>query len=162
MEATKLKLTVCVCVCPGTGAAVWDVRVALCNCSSPVRVDQEGAAERSGGSGGEQCSNFLSGGCYLRLTPPTPQLGAGVSLPGVLAATCGASVTLTDLPACLESCRRSCRANGLQQVAVMGLTWGEVSPDLVALQVDVILGSDVFYDPPGGFSRATPLLVAVG
>lgn len=130
--------------------------MALCNSSGPVCVDQEGAIERSGGSGGEQCSHFLLGGCDLRLTPPTPQLGAGVSLPGVLAATCGACVTLTDLPACLESCRRSCRANGLQQVAVLGLTWGEVSPDLVALQVDVILGSDVFYDPPGRFSRATP------
>lgn len=79
------------------------------------------------------------------------ELGAGVSLPGVLAAACGACVTLTDAPSCLESCRRSCRANGLQQVAVVGLTWGEVSPELVALlapRVDVILGSDVFYDPP--------------
>lgn len=77
----------------------------------------------------------------------------------MLAAACGACVTLTDAPPCLESCRRSCRANGLQQVAVVGLTWGEVSPELVALlapRVDVILGSDVFYEPPGGFSRATP------
>lgn len=125
--------------------------MALCDSSCPVRVDQEGAAEGSRGSGGEWCSHFLSGGCDLKLTLPAPQLGAGVSLPGILAATCGACVTLTDVPACLESCRRSCSANGLQQVAVVALTWGEVSPDLVALQVDVILGSDVFYDPPGEF-----------
>lgn len=130
--------------------------MALCDGSGPVRVDQERAAERSGSSGGEWCSHFLSVRCGLRLTPPTPQIGAGVSLPGVLAAACGACVTLTDMPACLESCRRSCRANGLPQVAVVGLTWGEVSPELVALQVDVILGSDVFYDPPGESSKATP------
>lgn len=123
----------------------------MCNSPGPVRVDKEGATEGSVGSGGKWCSYFLSGGFGLKLTTPTPQLGAGVSLPGVLAATCGSCVTLTDVPACLESCRRSCRANGLQQVAVVGLTWGEVSPALVALQVDVILGSDVFYDPTGKF-----------
>lgn len=79
------------------------------------------------------------------------ELGAGVSLPGVVAARCGAHVTLTDSsdwPLCLQNCRRSCEANGLQGVGVMGLTWGEVSPDLLLLpSVDVILGSDVFYEP---------------
>ncbi|XP_029944883.1 histone-arginine methyltransferase METTL23 [Salarias fasciatus] len=79
------------------------------------------------------------------------ELGAGVSLPGVVAARCGARVTLTDdsdWPLCLQNCRRSCEANGLQGVGVLGLTWGEVSPDLLLLPaVDVILGSDVFYEP---------------
>ncbi|KAI3359816.1 hypothetical protein L3Q82_013819 [Scortum barcoo] len=79
------------------------------------------------------------------------ELGAGVSLPGVVAARCGAKVILSDsakTPQCLDNCRRSCEANGLQDVAVLGLTWGEVSPDLVLLpKLDVILGSDVFYDP---------------
>ncbi|XP_008299164.1 histone-arginine methyltransferase METTL23 [Stegastes partitus] len=79
------------------------------------------------------------------------ELGAGVGLPGVVAASCGAAVILSDSsdkPSCLQNCRRSCDANGLQEVALVGLTWGEVSPDLVLLpRLDIILGSDVFYDP---------------
>ncbi|XP_041939102.1 methyltransferase-like protein 23 [Alosa sapidissima] len=79
------------------------------------------------------------------------ELGAGVSLPGVVAARCGAAVILSDsaeLPRCLDNCRRSCEANGLRGVSVVGLTWGEVSPDLIALPLlHVILGSDVFYEP---------------
>lgn len=69
----------------------------------------------------------------------------------MLAARCGAKVILSDsdkTPLCLENCRRSCEANGLADVLVLGLTWGEVSPDLVLLpKLDVILGSDVFYEP---------------
>ncbi|KAM8796864.1 histone-arginine methyltransferase METTL23 [Eudromia elegans] len=79
------------------------------------------------------------------------EIGAGVSLPGLVAAKCGAEVTLSDseeLPPCLESCRRSCLLNGLPHVPVLGLTWGRVSPQLLALvPVDIILGSDVFFDP---------------
>ncbi|KFW84264.1 Methyltransferase-like 23, partial [Manacus vitellinus] len=44
--------------------------------------------------------------------------------------------------------RRSCLSNHLPHVPVIGLTWGRVSPELLALApVDVILGSDVFFDP---------------
>ncbi|XP_046874816.1 methyltransferase-like protein 23 isoform X2 [Hypomesus transpacificus] len=79
------------------------------------------------------------------------ELGAGVSLPGVVAAKCGAQVILSDsaeIPLCLENCRRTCSTNDLAAVRVVGLTWGEISPDLVLLPpVDVILGSDVFYEP---------------
>ncbi|KAG7504768.1 hypothetical protein JOB18_016546 [Solea senegalensis] len=79
------------------------------------------------------------------------ELGAGVSLPGVVAALCGAQVILSDnarIPLCLENCRRSCEVNGLSDVVVIGLTWGEISPDLVLLpKLDIILGSDVFYEP---------------
>ncbi|CAJ1075621.1 methyltransferase-like protein 23 isoform X1 [Xyrichtys novacula] len=79
------------------------------------------------------------------------ELGAGVSLPGVVAAKCGAKVILSDnaqTPLCLENCRRSCEANSLHDVQVLGLSWGEISPDLVQLpKLDVILGSDVFYEP---------------
>lgn len=71
----------------------------------------------------------------------------------MVAATCGAKVILTDsaeTPSCLENCRRSCDANGLHQVTVVGVTWGEVSPELILLpELDIILGSDVFYDPQG-------------
>lgn len=81
------------------------------------------------------------------------QLGAGVSLPGVVAAKCGAHVILSDsaeLPLCLRNCRRSCDINNLTDVPVIGLTWGRVSPELLSLPpVDIILGSDVFYEPEG-------------
>ncbi|XP_075998851.1 histone-arginine methyltransferase METTL23 [Genypterus blacodes] len=79
------------------------------------------------------------------------ELGAGVSLPGVVAAKCGAKVILSDstkTPLCLENCRRSCEANSLPDVCVLGLTWGQVLPDVVLLpKLDIILGSDVFYEP---------------
>ncbi|XP_045576237.1 histone-arginine methyltransferase METTL23 [Salmo salar] len=79
------------------------------------------------------------------------ELGAGVSLPGVVAAKCGAQVILSDsaeLPLCLENCRRTCEVNELPNVLVVGITWGEVSPDLLRLPpLDIILGSDVFYEP---------------
>jgi hypothetical protein len=80
-------------------------------------------------------------------------LGAGTALPGVLAALCGAQVTLSDsaiLPHCLEQCRRTCEANNLlDSVKIIGLTWGLFLSNLTKLkdQVDLILGSDCFYDP---------------
>lgn len=71
----------------------------------------------------------------------------------MVAARCGAKVILTDLaeaPSCLENCRRSCQANGVRDMVVLGLTWGDLSPDLILLpKLDLILGSDVFYDPEG-------------
>ncbi|EHA99398.1 hypothetical protein GW7_06412, partial [Heterocephalus glaber] len=80
-----------------------------------------------------------------------PQIGAGVSLPGILAAKCGAEVILSDsseLPHCLEICRQSCQMNNLPQVDVVGLTWGHLSQDLLALPPqDIILASDVFFEP---------------
>ncbi|KAM6050031.1 histone-arginine methyltransferase METTL23 [Theristicus caerulescens] len=79
------------------------------------------------------------------------EVGAGVSLPGLVAAKCGAEVVLSDgeeLPRCLRSCRRSCLANGLPRLPVLGLTWGRLAPALLALApLDIILGSDVFFDP---------------
>ena len=62
-------------------------------------------------------------------------------------------MTLSDscqLPRCLENCRASCNVNGLDKVKVIGITWGQISPDLMELeQVDIILGSDCFYDTKG-------------
>ncbi|XP_063816505.1 histone-arginine methyltransferase METTL23 isoform X2 [Pseudophryne corroboree] len=79
------------------------------------------------------------------------EVGAGVSLPGVVAAKCGADVVLSDsaaLPQCLENCHRSCAQNNLAGIPVIGLTWGEISPDLLTLPpIDIVLGSDVFYEP---------------
>ncbi|XP_030064025.1 histone-arginine methyltransferase METTL23 [Microcaecilia unicolor] len=79
------------------------------------------------------------------------EIGAGVSLPGVVAAKCGGEVILSDsaeLPQCLENCHQSCQMNGILEVPVIGLTWGNIAPDLLALPpLDIILGSDVFYEP---------------
>ncbi|XP_006145793.1 methyltransferase-like protein 23 isoform X1 [Tupaia chinensis] len=79
------------------------------------------------------------------------EIGAGVSLPGILAAKCGAKVILSDspeLPHCLEICRQSCQMNHLPEVPVVGLTWGHISKDLLALPPqDIILASDVFFEP---------------
>lgn len=44
------------------------------------------------------------------------ELGAGTSLPGVVAAKCGANVTLSDcsrFTKCLENCRTSATTNGV-------------------------------------------------
>ncbi|XP_072024712.1 histone-arginine methyltransferase METTL23-like [Amphiura filiformis] len=78
------------------------------------------------------------------------EVGAGTSLPGVVASKCGAKVILSDdarLPKCLENCRKSCSANGLVGVEVVGITWGRFSADVISLPaVDVVLASDCFYD----------------
>nr|XP_005993262.1 PREDICTED: methyltransferase-like protein 23 isoform X2 [Latimeria chalumnae]XP_014342261.1 PREDICTED: methyltransferase-like protein 23 isoform X2 [Latimeria chalumnae] len=79
------------------------------------------------------------------------EIGAGVGLPGIVAAKCGAKVILSDRavqPHCLENCRRSCRLNNLTEIPVIGITWGQISPELLLLPpVDIIFGSDVFYEP---------------
>nr|XP_022318895.1 methyltransferase-like protein 23 [Crassostrea virginica] len=78
------------------------------------------------------------------------ELGSGTSLPGILAAKCGGDITLSDsedFPHCLENCRKSCQANGLPDIPVIGITWGRFNDALLNLSpVDVILGSDCFYD----------------
>ncbi|XP_021483419.1 histone-arginine methyltransferase METTL23 [Meriones unguiculatus] len=79
------------------------------------------------------------------------EIGAGVSLPGILAAKCGAEVILSDspeFPHCLDMCWQSCQMNNLPQVQVVGLTWGHISKDLLSLPPqDIILASDVFFEP---------------
>ncbi|KAJ6660428.1 hypothetical protein lerEdw1_017852 [Lerista edwardsae] len=79
------------------------------------------------------------------------EIGAGVSLPGIVAAKCGAEIILSDkaeLPQCLDNCHRSCQMNNLSGIHVVGLTWGQMSPSLLTLPpVDIILASDVFFEP---------------
>ena len=79
------------------------------------------------------------------------ELGSGTALPGVLAALCGANVTLTDgeqFPNCLENCLKTCAVNGLTNVHTTALTWGSFSKNLLELpNFDFIFGSDCFYDP---------------
>ncbi|WVZ11622.1 hypothetical protein V8G54_016152 [Vigna mungo] len=100
------------------------------------------------------------------------ELGAGTSLPGLVAAKLGARVTLTDNSTRLEVCdvdeiwkknfvvhsldsypvldnmRRVCELNKLE-CNVMGLTWGVWDAPLFSLQPTLILGADVLYDSNG-------------
>uniref|UniRef100_A0A6I8RL34 Methyltransferase-like 23 n=1 Tax=Xenopus tropicalis TaxID=8364 RepID=A0A6I8RL34_XENTR len=143
----------------GAGLSVRHVCVALCRRAGAVSlVSPEGSAKQKGVGGiwllayGLPCIIRLQGTPErLPLYPVSLQVGAGVSLPGVLAAKCGAKVILSDsaeLPQCLENCRRSCNWNNITGVPVVGLTWGEISPELLDLPpIDIILGSDVFYEP---------------
>lgn len=82
------------------------------------------------------------------------ELGAGTALPGLLCAKIGAEkVWLSDdfnCPESIDNCREGVRKNGLEdRVEVIGLTWGEYTEDLFALdgQLDFIIGSDLFFDP---------------
>ncbi|KAJ0968641.1 hypothetical protein J5N97_025558 [Dioscorea zingiberensis] len=79
------------------------------------------------------------------------ELGAGTGLPGLAAALLGAArVILTDLPPLLPTLRRNVEVNGLEaRVEVMELDWGRAEElDTAALgELDVVLMSDVLYDP---------------
>ena len=93
------------------------------------------------------------------------QLGCGTSLPGIVAAKVGSVVTLTDsedLPLCLERARESCKANDLDNVTITSLTWGICSPQLLSLPpVDIILGSDCFYDTEGYSITISPCILLI-
>ncbi|KAF5729668.1 protein N-lysine methyltransferase METTL21A-like [Tripterygium wilfordii] len=80
------------------------------------------------------------------------ELGAGAGLPGLIAARLGASrVVLTDIGSLLPGLKENVEANGLKdRVEVRELEWG--STELLSQggeleKFDVVLMSDVFYDP---------------
>ncbi|XP_076939398.1 uncharacterized protein LOC143608097 isoform X1 [Bidens hawaiensis] len=76
------------------------------------------------------------------------ELGAGTSLPGLVAAKIGANVILTDDSDKLEvldNMRRVCELNNIK-CEIMGLTWGVWDESIFSLQPQVILGADVLYD----------------
>lgn len=51
---------------------------------------------------------------------------------------------------CLENCRKSCKENEIKEIKIIPITWGLVSEELLGLsKVDIILGSDCFYDSKG-------------
>ncbi|KAG8371659.1 hypothetical protein BUALT_Bualt13G0111200 [Buddleja alternifolia] len=76
------------------------------------------------------------------------ELGAGTSLPGLVAAKVGADVTLTDdskRSEVLDNMRRVCSLNDLK-CKVLGLTWGVWDSPVFSLHPNIILGADVLYD----------------
>lgn len=88
------------------------------------------------------------------------ELGAGLGLPGLAAAVLGSSrVVLTDAPPLLEGLRRNVEANGVgEKVEVRELRWGSDEAEVFGSEVgevDVVLMSDLFYDPEemGGLGR---------
>ncbi|KAB0802737.1 hypothetical protein PPYR_04923 [Photinus pyralis] len=82
------------------------------------------------------------------------EIGSGTALPGIVAAKCGAKVTLSDsatLPKSLAHTKRCCQLNNLnvnQDIRVIGFTWGLFLNNLALIgPLDLILGSDCFYEP---------------
>ncbi|EMS60119.1 hypothetical protein TRIUR3_02077 [Triticum urartu] len=85
------------------------------------------------------------------------ELGAGTSLPGLVAAKVGADVTLTDIAhnaelsafvgneQVLDNIRQICSLNNAN-CTVLGLTWGDWDEPVFDLHPDIILGADVLYD----------------
>ncbi|KAL5706412.1 hypothetical protein ACHQM5_024582 [Ranunculus cassubicifolius] len=76
------------------------------------------------------------------------ELGAGTSLPGLVAAKLGADVTLTDNSSrleVLENMKRMCQLN-IVNCTVLGLTWGEWEEPMFKLKPKILLGADVLYD----------------
>ncbi|KAM0934736.1 putative lysine methyltransferase, S-adenosyl-L-methionine-dependent methyltransferase [Dioscorea sansibarensis] len=95
-----------------------------------------------------QLAHFLTTRQLTNLT--ILELGASTGLPGLTAALLGATrVILTDLPPLLPSLRRNVLANDLEAcVEVKVLDWRADLLDTAALgKLDVVLMSDVFYDP---------------
>ncbi|XP_061998816.1 uncharacterized protein LOC133716088 [Rosa rugosa] len=76
------------------------------------------------------------------------ELGAGTSLPGLVAAKVGADVTLTDESNRLEvlSNMKSVIELNKLQCNVVGLTWGVWDASIFSLHPKIILGADVLYD----------------
>jgi predicted nicotinamide N-methyase len=75
----------------------------------------------------------------------TLELGAGLGLPGITAALKGAHVVETDLVAAsLEWARANAQLNGLFDLEYLTADWRDFR---VAGKYEVILGSDVLYEP---------------
>ncbi|GER54584.1 methyltransferase-like protein 23 [Striga asiatica] len=76
------------------------------------------------------------------------ELGAGTSLPGLVAAKVGANVTLTDdsiRSEVMDNLRKLCNINNLK-CRVLGLTWGLWDEPVFNLRPNIVLGADVLYD----------------
>ncbi|KAM7524039.1 hypothetical protein LguiA_013941 [Lonicera macranthoides] len=91
------------------------------------------------------------------------ELGAGTSLPGLVAAKVGSEVTLTDdsdRHEVLDNMRSMCDLNNLK-CEILGLTWGIWDVPIFTLHPEIILGADVLYDTSAFddlFATATFLL----
>jgi len=70
------------------------------------------------------------------------QIGAGLGLPGIVAAHQGANVTLTDKARCLDLMRLNADANGVgERVEIAEFEWGR-KPRNLQIPYDILLLSD--------------------
>ncbi|KAJ4788358.1 Methyltransferase-like protein 23 [Rhynchospora pubera] len=79
------------------------------------------------------------------------ELGAGTSLPGIVAAKVGSDVILTDKShnsEVLSNMRSICDQNK-ENCQILGLSWGEWDSNIFNLHPKIILGADVLYDTTG-------------
>ncbi|XP_078178468.1 uncharacterized protein LOC144572679 [Carex rostrata] len=79
------------------------------------------------------------------------ELGAGTSLPGIVAAKVGSDVILTDKShnsKILSNIRSICDQNKVN-CQILGLNWGEWDSSIFDLHPKIILGADVLYDTAG-------------
>ncbi|XP_074647189.1 histone-arginine methyltransferase METTL23-like isoform X3 [Tubulanus polymorphus] len=78
------------------------------------------------------------------------ELGCGSSLPGIVALRCGGLLKLSDGKAfsyARKNAQDSCELNNILDIPVLSITWGIFHPDILNIgAVDIILGSDCFYD----------------
>ncbi|XP_047339998.1 probable methyltransferase-like protein 23 [Impatiens glandulifera] len=76
------------------------------------------------------------------------ELGAGTSLPGLVAAKVGSIVTLTDASDKLEVLENMMKVSYINKLncKVMGLTWGSWDEEIFSLKPKIILRADVLYD----------------
>lgn len=99
------------------------------------------------------------------------ELGSGTSLPGLVAAACGASVVLSDKEDAIDILANA-RTNWLSNnpvhlyssdnnfepiflnISIIGFTWGNFSPDILKLCPDIIIAADCFYDNSNVFEDA--------
>ncbi|RJX28523.1 MAG: methyltransferase domain-containing protein [Desulfarculus sp.] len=79
---------------------------------------------------------------------PVLELGAGLGLPGLVAAARGQTVVQTDLdPDALDFCRAAAERNGLgERVTVRALDW--LAPPAELGRFGTILGAEILYHPP--------------
>jgi len=118
--------------------------------STNLRVHTEENAEESYAAYTWPCARLLAHWVLSELAclagKTVLELGAGTALPGLVAAFCGARVTLTDLDdAALRAARAGVKLNGLS-CACVPLGWGDWAALAALPSADLVLGSDVLYD----------------
>jgi predicted nicotinamide N-methyase len=72
------------------------------------------------------------------------EIGCGLGLPGIVALSCGLSVTFSDYDPCaLHFAAGNARLNGLERFTTLRLDWREPPADL---RTGVLLASDLIYE----------------